>query len=280
MQTAGFPNLFFPGGPHAAAGNNPRYNGDQVDFVTDALGRRPRPRLRRRRGDAPRPRSAGRRWSTGRGRDPVRHDRPVRRRQHPRQAEALPPQRRRAPEAVQGDRPGEGHRLGGVPAHQTAFGPTPAEDRASSRQRISSSGWPASRKAVAAVCVACSKMPRPLHLARTGGGDRRRNGEGEPATGAAAPRRGTNRSRCPGPLMEQAPWRTATCASRKPTSNNRLSSPPRPDRPHGRPPGHQVRARSRLRTEFEHDRLRARRLAPTAGGGAAGRRAITRWRWA
>jgi hypothetical protein len=37
VQTAGFPNLFFPGGPHAAAGNNPRYNGDQVDFVTDAL---------------------------------------------------------------------------------------------------------------------------------------------------------------------------------------------------------------------------------------------------
>ena len=37
IQTTGFPNLFFPGGPHAAAGNNPRYNGDQVDFVTDAL---------------------------------------------------------------------------------------------------------------------------------------------------------------------------------------------------------------------------------------------------
>jgi cation diffusion facilitator CzcD-associated flavoprotein CzcO len=37
IQTAGFPNLFFPGGPHAAAGNNPRYNGDQVDFVTDLL---------------------------------------------------------------------------------------------------------------------------------------------------------------------------------------------------------------------------------------------------
>jgi cation diffusion facilitator CzcD-associated flavoprotein CzcO len=37
LQTAGFPNLFFPGGPHAAAGNNPRYNGDQVDFVTDLL---------------------------------------------------------------------------------------------------------------------------------------------------------------------------------------------------------------------------------------------------
>ena len=37
VQTAGFPNLFFPGGPHAAAGNNPRYNGDQVDFITDLL---------------------------------------------------------------------------------------------------------------------------------------------------------------------------------------------------------------------------------------------------
>jgi cation diffusion facilitator CzcD-associated flavoprotein CzcO len=37
LQTAGFPNLFFPGGPHAAAGNNPRYNGDQVDFITDLL---------------------------------------------------------------------------------------------------------------------------------------------------------------------------------------------------------------------------------------------------
>ncbi|HVX19544.1 MAG TPA: NAD(P)/FAD-dependent oxidoreductase, partial [Acidimicrobiales bacterium] len=37
LQTHGFPNLFFPGGPHAAAGNNPRYNGDQVDAVTDIL---------------------------------------------------------------------------------------------------------------------------------------------------------------------------------------------------------------------------------------------------
>jgi cation diffusion facilitator CzcD-associated flavoprotein CzcO len=37
IQTTGFPNFFFPGGPHAAAGNNPRYNGDQVDFVTGML---------------------------------------------------------------------------------------------------------------------------------------------------------------------------------------------------------------------------------------------------
>jgi cation diffusion facilitator CzcD-associated flavoprotein CzcO len=37
IHTTGFPNFFFPGGPHAAAGNNPRYNGDQVDYVIDTL---------------------------------------------------------------------------------------------------------------------------------------------------------------------------------------------------------------------------------------------------
>jgi cation diffusion facilitator CzcD-associated flavoprotein CzcO len=37
LQTTRFPNLFFPGGPHAAAGNNPRYNGDQVDFLIGLL---------------------------------------------------------------------------------------------------------------------------------------------------------------------------------------------------------------------------------------------------
>jgi cation diffusion facilitator CzcD-associated flavoprotein CzcO len=37
VQSTGFPNLFFPGGPHAAAGNNPRYNGDQVDFIAQTL---------------------------------------------------------------------------------------------------------------------------------------------------------------------------------------------------------------------------------------------------
>ena len=37
VQTTNFPNFFFPGGPHAGAGNNPRYNGDQVDFVTETL---------------------------------------------------------------------------------------------------------------------------------------------------------------------------------------------------------------------------------------------------
>ncbi len=37
VQATGFPNFFFPGGPHAAAGNNPRYNGDQVNFITDVI---------------------------------------------------------------------------------------------------------------------------------------------------------------------------------------------------------------------------------------------------
>jgi cation diffusion facilitator CzcD-associated flavoprotein CzcO len=37
VQTTDFPNFFFPGGPHAAAGNNPRYNGDQVDFIVETL---------------------------------------------------------------------------------------------------------------------------------------------------------------------------------------------------------------------------------------------------
>ncbi len=37
LQTTRFPNFYFPGGPHAAAGNNPRYNSDQVDFLTDLL---------------------------------------------------------------------------------------------------------------------------------------------------------------------------------------------------------------------------------------------------
>ncbi|MFI6338918.1 flavin-containing monooxygenase [Streptomyces sp. NPDC050535] len=39
VAVAGFPNFFFPGGPHGALGNNPRYSGDQVDFVTDVLVR-------------------------------------------------------------------------------------------------------------------------------------------------------------------------------------------------------------------------------------------------
>ncbi|MER7692157.1 NAD(P)/FAD-dependent oxidoreductase [Streptomyces sp. NPDC097610] len=37
LMCHGFPNFFFPGGPHGAAGNNPRYGGDQVDFIADAV---------------------------------------------------------------------------------------------------------------------------------------------------------------------------------------------------------------------------------------------------
>jgi cation diffusion facilitator CzcD-associated flavoprotein CzcO len=32
-----FPNFFFPGGPHGAAGNNPRYSGDQSDFAAGLI---------------------------------------------------------------------------------------------------------------------------------------------------------------------------------------------------------------------------------------------------
>jgi len=37
VATAGFPNFFFPGGPHGATGNNPRYAGDQVEISMDAI---------------------------------------------------------------------------------------------------------------------------------------------------------------------------------------------------------------------------------------------------
>ncbi|SEE73870.1 Predicted flavoprotein CzcO associated with the cation diffusion facilitator CzcD [Streptomyces sp. 3213] len=37
VATAGFPNFFFPGGPHGATGNNPRYAGDQVEIITDVI---------------------------------------------------------------------------------------------------------------------------------------------------------------------------------------------------------------------------------------------------
>ena len=37
VQSHGFPNFFFPGGPHGASANVPRYNTDQVDYVADLL---------------------------------------------------------------------------------------------------------------------------------------------------------------------------------------------------------------------------------------------------
>jgi len=38
MMAHGFPNLFFPGGPHGASGNNPRYGALQVDFTHNLIG--------------------------------------------------------------------------------------------------------------------------------------------------------------------------------------------------------------------------------------------------
>ena len=60
----GFPNFFFPGGPHGSTGNNPRYAGDQVDFVTDALVFMRERGRRRRRGDAGGRGRTGAAWST------------------------------------------------------------------------------------------------------------------------------------------------------------------------------------------------------------------------
>ena len=37
IMTHGFPNFFFPGGPHGAAGNNPRYGELQVIFVQNLI---------------------------------------------------------------------------------------------------------------------------------------------------------------------------------------------------------------------------------------------------
>jgi cation diffusion facilitator CzcD-associated flavoprotein CzcO len=37
LMAHGFPNLFFPGGPHGASGNNPRYGAIQVDFAADLI---------------------------------------------------------------------------------------------------------------------------------------------------------------------------------------------------------------------------------------------------
>ncbi len=111
LQTRGFPNLFFPGGPHAAAGNNPRYNGDQVDFLTEVLVH-----------------------AAERGCDVIEVSEESEERwtrmvdkgaaqttfgtigqyvgsQHPRQAEALPAQHRRPAEALRDHRRREGQRL-------------------------------------------------------------------------------------------------------------------------------------------------------------------------
>ena len=103
IQTSGFPNLFFPGGPHAAAGNNPRYNGDQVDFITDTLVY-----LRTHGYDTIEVDSGGRRAVDDDGRHrrgPVtlRREQLLLRDQHPRKAPQVPPELGWPAEALQGD---------------------------------------------------------------------------------------------------------------------------------------------------------------------------------
>ncbi len=89
LQTDGFPNFFFPGGPHAAAGNNPRYNGDQVDFLTDTLVYARDHGCDVDRGDAEAEERLDRAWSTGRGARPsFGDDQLLLRRQHPGEAAA------------------------------------------------------------------------------------------------------------------------------------------------------------------------------------------------
>ena len=115
VQTTGFPNLFFPGGPHAAAGNNPRYNGDQVDFVTDTLVF-----VRDHGYDTievdP---AAEERWTDmvdrGAALVTVRREQLLLRHQHPRQAAQVPPELGRPAQALQGDRASRRDRLQGVP---------------------------------------------------------------------------------------------------------------------------------------------------------------------
>ena len=115
VQTAGFPNFFFPGGPHAAAGNNPRYNGDQVDFVTDTLVY-----VRDHGYDTIEVEAAAEaQWSdmidkVAAHAPVVRREQLLLRRQHPRQAAPVPPQLGRPAQAPQGDRALPHERLPGV----------------------------------------------------------------------------------------------------------------------------------------------------------------------
>ena len=66
LMTHGFPNLFFPGGPHGATGNNPRYSGDQADFIHDALVYTREHGYRTIEVPLP-PKKSGRPWSTPTG---------------------------------------------------------------------------------------------------------------------------------------------------------------------------------------------------------------------
>ncbi len=99
IMAHGFPNLFFPGGPHGAAGNNPRYGELQVSFTQDLIGHA------REHGFAPHRGPQGSRAGldghdrAARGLLAVREAGPVLRRQHARQGEGVPAQPGRPAEA-------------------------------------------------------------------------------------------------------------------------------------------------------------------------------------
>ena len=114
VQSAGFPNFFFPGGPHAAAGNNPRYNGDQVDFITDTLVYAREHGYETIEVDP----AAEERWTTmvdtGAASSPFGESSYFFGTQHPGEAAQVPLELGRPPEALQGDRTGDRRRLQGV----------------------------------------------------------------------------------------------------------------------------------------------------------------------
>ena len=98
-MTHGFPNFFFPGGPHGAAGNNPRYGELQVIFVQDIIDYARAHGLRR----IEVPKEDEQAWMDMIAQFAallaVPEAGPVLRRQHPRQAEGVPAQPGRQAEA-------------------------------------------------------------------------------------------------------------------------------------------------------------------------------------
>ena len=99
IMTHGFPNLFFPGGPHGASGNNPRYGARQIDFVQNLIDYARERGLRRIEVPAD-----GRSLLDGDDREAqavlqLPGAGPVLRRQHARQGEAVPAQPGRASQA-------------------------------------------------------------------------------------------------------------------------------------------------------------------------------------
>ena len=115
IMAHGFPNFFFPGGPHGAAGNNPRYGEHQVDFVQDLIDYAREHGQRR----IEVPKEDEQAWmdmiGAARGLLAVPEAGPVLRRQHARQAEGVPAQPGRQAQARRVHGQGGRQRLRGLP---------------------------------------------------------------------------------------------------------------------------------------------------------------------